>query len=993
MRGRRGRNWRTRQLLRAFVPVTVLASAWAAAQAPTGDDLRWREKVGWNEEVHGPNLPRDLAKVVARVPYAYYPYDNALEVLFDFDAAVKLLPGGTRAPAVPPRELTVRVLPERGAQVLASGRMALDAKGRGRGTFRLPELPKGVFRVEYLFGGVTLKAPRTFMRSHFEFEHNEIGEQHEVYAPFTPVEVAGRTVSVVDRTYTVNGLGLFDSVVSKGRELLAGPIRLVVETADGTEVVWGEERVEGRVLHPDLAEFRTGAQGAGLRVESTVKVEEDGCAKVDMTLEANSARAAPTIRRAWLEIALKESEAPLCHLVGMDSMRHNYAGYVPRGGEITWIMQPWRPARFERKPFAGDAPSSYEVWNATQLRHWDKQRWNFAPYIWLGAERRGLAWFGDHIRGYETDGRRGIQRLRIEPGRVVLRVELIQQPVRLDAPRRYEFGLQASPTKPMPEGWRGYDVPGGGGMQVNVWGGYFCSWHYPDPKDWSLVEKIVEGRRGRLDRSYQIDRAFFEELNRRRAFPTLKIQDRRPWLDDVLGFAQRNSAVAHPHGVTVYYEEFYTAGNHPESDEYQDEWDMAGWYRGLHPAYRYTKPGPHIGPVIRTAGAQSFRDFAVYYADQWMRRGVGVYYDNTYPKVERNPYVLRDTQVPWSSTIWVYRDYMRRVWKRSRELMAQESLPLDTYYSMSDSDRRMRLHIVGHVTNCQVLPYTTWWDASLGIEAPGHWLPDDTPSAEEMARQVQERGFVVLPTPKRNTPGTPLPYPPDYLRAMTMGRMGGIIPHYRHKLRSEDAFGGLGISYGSTKRPPRDLLARRQLSDKAMGLVHEIRGAKGGTNWVRPEDYEALVQAFIRFGYCNPRPEDPDSVKSTISWDFVKKIGGGGPVVKVHNYWAERPFVAVSDPEVKWIALERDRRLSPYFGLLLLQSYRADACEVKVDFPGAGALFDILSGTILPADRPLVMAADYGTRLLVTARDAAALEALAAAPDPVARLGAAGPGH
>ena len=357
----------------------------------------------------------------------------------------------------------------------------LDAAGRGYGRFTLPALAKGTYRVEYdLGGGRVIRSNRPFTRTFFEFEGNDIGEIHDVFAPFTPVELEGRTVAVVDRRYTLNPQGLFERVVAKDRELLAEPMRLVVELADGRQVEWKPAGraggVAGRATHPGTAVFECAARGDGLGLESRVTIEEDGCAKVEMQLGPDATGGKKVaIRRAWLRMALKESEAPLCHMVGLNSMRHNYAG------------------------------------------------------------------------------QRGIQRLRIEPGKVVLHVELIQQPVTLDAPRTFVFGLQGSPTKPMMDGWRGYAVPGGGGMSVVVWGGYNCASHYPDPKDWRIVEKIVSARDPEVNKNVWKGpfKEFFETLDTQRQFPGIKVLGREDWLKNVLGFASRSRRS--PNGITVYY--------------------------------------------------------------------------------------------------------------------------------------------------------------------------------------------------------------------------------------------------------------------------------------------------------------------------------------------------------------------------------------------------------------------------------------------------------
>lgn len=55
-----------------------------------------------------------------------------------------------------------------------------------------------------------------------------------------------------------------------------------------------------------------------------------------------------------------------------------------------------------------------------------------------------------------------------------LRVDLINTPSVINSPRHLVFGLQASPTKPMPEGWRANrNTPPPHGGPVVCWDGYF----------------------------------------------------------------------------------------------------------------------------------------------------------------------------------------------------------------------------------------------------------------------------------------------------------------------------------------------------------------------------------------------------------------------------------------------------------------------------------------------------------------------------------------
>ncbi len=944
-----------------------------AEEKLSDDDIRWREKIGFNPQVHASVENSSDAEVFARAPYAYYPYSNELEVVFDLAAAVKLLPADSPKPSGGLNSVEVMVFPvvitqEEFAEFahfyapnpkvppdldkpVACGKIPLDGKGRGHGIFKIPDMPDGNYRVVYEYGGARLTASRTFRRSHFEWERCRYGTEHKVYAPFTPVAVDGNKVSVADRTYAINSFGLFDSVISKGRELLAEPMKLVAEKTDGSRIAWKAGKISGKAVYADLAEFKCSTESEIGTLQSEVSIEEDGCAKIAMTLTPVTRHQTP-IRRAWLEIALKETEAPLCHMVGMNSMRHNYAGNVPRGGKITWLNQPWRPARFEVQPFEGETPASYQVWEANNQMHWGGERWNFAPYVWLGAEERGLAWFGDDIGGYSTDGKTSLQRLFIEPGKVVLRVEFIQQPVTLESPRRFVFGLQASPTKPMRPDWRGYSVPGGGGMSVVVWGGFNCADKVPANKDWTIVDKVMEGRK-----TGKPDFAWFAEYAKTHKtisgsggakagrLHEITLEEAKangqPWLTALNHFVAREAGAQAGVGTTVYYEEHQTSGNYPDVAEFMDEWSDSSFAR-----YRYFDYPKTWGPECRSANPESYRDFAVFYANEWMKRGVGIYYDNTYPMVDRNPEHFRGRGITWSSSIWGHRDYYKRVWKRSRELMESGASPLP-------------LHTVGHVTNCQVLPYTTWWDATLGVESPGQWQPDKMPSAEEMRKCIEEWSFVILPGPNKDTPGQALPYPPDYLRAMEMGRMAGLIPHYRHLLRSEDAVGGLGISFGATDqgREP-ELREHRLLSDAAMGIVHEIRG--GASGYEHPK-IGGLRRSINDFGY-------------------------GKPGVKVYNYWDEDPFAAkiigLGNPKVKWLAMTRD---GAPFGMILLQSYSPEASSTSLIFPEGKIFIDAETRETFQAGADgsveIKLPADYGTRLFYVLRNEGAPKLLSKSAD------------
>ena len=240
-------------LRRIFVLFSFLAM-WPAlvvegsdSPSSAGTDRAADGPVYYHEDRH---VGRDISQLVAKCPFAYYPSINQLEVAF-------LAPPALRRPR--PDQATVRIRPAQGGLPVATGTLRLDPEGRGQDLIALPDLPYGEYAVEYIFGGKTLKSPQTFKRIHFPWEKNTLGMGHKVYPPFLPVKLAGNRVTIIERTYCLNQFGLFDSVLSQGRELLAEPMRIVCETDQG-HVKWGSGTVRGSVQHEDLAVFACRAE-------------------------------------------------------------------------------------------------------------------------------------------------------------------------------------------------------------------------------------------------------------------------------------------------------------------------------------------------------------------------------------------------------------------------------------------------------------------------------------------------------------------------------------------------------------------------------------------------------------------------------------------------------------------------------------------------------------------------------------------------------------
>ena len=568
---------------------------------------------------YGLNSGHPVSAMAPALPFAYYPSKNQMEVAIALSPEL-LAKAGDAAPT----QVDVHVLDAATGERVATGVVPLDTQARGQAVFDVPDFPDGEYAVEYVIGQHTERSPKTFLRIHFPFEQTAHGETHDVYPPFLPVVVKGNAVEVVGRRYTVNEQGLFDSVISLDRELLAAPMRLVGETADGQPLTWRTgffgDGVKGRASHPDEAVFATEASSAGLSLKGTLVIQEDGCAKVDLMVAPE--KAPVSVQRLWLEIPLKDAETPLFHFIADNGMRFNYAGQTPRGGRIAWYREPWDHWVPIRWRVAEPGPDDGVIWTSADTRqHGNQNAWDhrpFVPYLWLGAEERGLAFFMENERGFATDYRTPLQQVIRDGDHVLIRVGIFQQPVTLDAPRTITFGLMASPGKPLEPGFRTRPFASGVGP-VSCWGGWQCSSKYPDNRDWNIVDKIQEiRRRGEYTKE---DQAWFEtryeEVKAR--WPKRQINGSSDWLWLTTHFARRAADRGASHSG-IYFEEHATDPRLPEWQVFQDEWASAEFNR--------FRPKQANWGVF----SPSYHDFVLYMANEWMSRGVSLYFDNTNPK-------------------------------------------------------------------------------------------------------------------------------------------------------------------------------------------------------------------------------------------------------------------------------------------------------------------------------------------------------------------------
>jgi len=640
---------------------------------------------------------------------------------------------------------------------------------------KLGEIEEGEYTVNLKLNGYKEEFIRKFERKIFEWEGNKFGITDKVYKPFLPIKVNGKEVEVVLRKYIQDNIGLWSSIKAKGveeksdyKELLASPMVFIL---DG-------EKLEGKGKFTKISESYVIYEGETVNSPITIKTkcttEYDGCMKVEMDLLPSQKE----IKSLYLEIPLIEKLTPLFH-VCTTSLRVNPAGYLPKGDGVIWTS-----SQFSDGNWYG----------------------NFKPYIWLGSEERGICWFADNDKGWIIDWEKQPPCLILEreKGILKLKVNLIQKPSKIEEIRHIVFGLMATPAKPMPMDWRkillnqyypGYKTIVW--MGSTYWGcGEIMKEVYPLNKDMSILTKMQEVRVAKGTDT----KKFIQGWERRNLSGELPkdMKDKKSIIN--LAEISLNMASKKSDYFSVYWEEFHSISQyHPETKIFKYEWGGGYEYTGIY----------NLAP--------SYIDFRCWFAAEFIRRGIGLYFDNAYPKrtydmETSDAYFLPNGKIQPSANIWRHREYLKRIWILHQQLSPEEGKPI----------------MLVHMTNTHIIPYLDWNQGNIDLE----WFYGSRPSQEK--------------------------YSPDLLRTESIGRQSGNIP-----------FALASISGGTTKLTQDELLKISKTKFGTM-VVHEIKTP------LETNIEKKLWEILFNFGYgendCEVYNYWDENYPLSFSDDEVKSI-------------------------------------------------------------------------------------------------------------------------
>lgn len=531
---------------------------------------------------------------------------------------------------------------------------------------------------------------KAFRAKNYPWLGNQLGLSRRLLPPFTPLQRRDQTISCLLRDYNLDNTGLPRQIRAMNEDILAGPIRLIAETSGKIEP-WQPSPIQFTQEDDLTIAYRTTLRSNSVDITIKGEFEFDGLLRLDLTFTQHGSTLP---ERIYLDIPVRQEMAKLFHACG-EGLRMNPAGFLPQGEGVIWKSR--------------SIPQTHIS--------------NFIPYIWVGADERGIAYGADWDQGWQhCQERDAVELHRHDNSDVSIRLNLINAPKKLSSDIPLTLVLMASPVKPMPEGWRGWSDAFT--MQAtritrclysNPYWGSYSNWtsRYPAFQDFTYIKKLVEAKEtGIIDQAYiknwvdrimQADRAEvpivrpdgrdYVERHTRAAFALSKGL-----------FPKKEIAILYPYTCNIT-----GAEQLPEFPVFKDEW----------------QGNVHV--------YQSYADYAIYYLNEMLNCGFGgVYDDNVFLSgkfnwATGNGYIDDAGNIHPSLGLWRVRNYH----KRQLTLMAERGM--DPWITVHHTNTN-NLTVLGFATN------------TMGME----W--------KYGSHDFQER------------------FTPDYIRAVCHGRQGGFYP-------------------------------------------------------------------------------------------------------------------------------------------------------------------------------------------------------------------------
>lgn len=256
--------------------------------------------------------------------------------------------------------------------------------------------------------------------------------------PYIPVKASNSQFRCLGRETKLGPLLLPQQITAANQPLLTGPVRLVAEP-DILADLKGKGIVTERTA--DKATWEWSGESAAFRIAVHMTGECDGF--------------------CWYDIELSPK-----HPVKMSMLRLE----IPRRAATARYLH---AACFTWTYLTSGLPEYGGQWN-------DK----FKPYVWLGDEERGLAWCAESDKGWRLKEPTHAVQAHTQGEVVTFSTTVLDHEETITTPIRLQFGLQASPVKPVSFAWR---------AKARILHGVNYQSYEPGPDGRTLLDTLREG--------------------------------------------------------------------------------------------------------------------------------------------------------------------------------------------------------------------------------------------------------------------------------------------------------------------------------------------------------------------------------------------------------------------------------------------------------------------------------------------------------------------
>ena len=231
--------------------------------------------------------------------------------------------------------------------------------------------------------------------------------------PWTPPSLRGSSVSCWGRSYDYRESLLPSRLLTQGRDILAGPIRLE-GTVQGRKVGWGKSSFEAGACDTEAARYITSVASPELTVHCDFVTEFDGTTRVDLSVTPNR-----PIKVDSLDLIIP--------------FRPEYAKFFHHSSVYPVHVWDWPTKRMNSGAIGADG-----------------LKLPFVFHLWIGDDDRGLQIFSETDEAWSPADPQAA--ITLTPGRrdAVLRMNLLAN-VELSNAWNWTFGFVATPVKPWPK--------------------------------------------------------------------------------------------------------------------------------------------------------------------------------------------------------------------------------------------------------------------------------------------------------------------------------------------------------------------------------------------------------------------------------------------------------------------------------------------------------------------------------------------------------------